>query len=97
VRAKLTSFLFLVAPPAFGADLQGRVVTIADGESFTLFTTDKQQVKICLAEIGAPELGQPYGNKSQQALSGLIFGKHVRVVVQSERPVWAHCRQAVRR
>ena len=65
------------------ADLSGRVVAIADGDTFTLLTADKQQVKIRLAEIDAPESGQPYGNKSKQTLSGLIFGKDVRVVVQT--------------
>jgi len=64
-------------------ELTGRVVAIADGDTFTLLMTDKQQVKIRLAEIDAPESGQPYGTKSKQALSGLVFGKDVRVVVQT--------------
>jgi hypothetical protein len=41
------------------------------------------QKRLLLAEIDAPESGQPYGNKSKQALSGLIFGKDVRVDVQT--------------
>ena len=65
------------------ADLTGRVIGISDGDTFTLLTPDKQQVKIRLAEIDAPESGQPYGNKSKQALSGLIFSKDVRVVIQT--------------
>ena len=76
--------LFLVISSASQAsDLTGKVVGITDGDTFTLLTADKKQVKIRLAEIDAPESGQPYGNKSKQALSGLIFGKDVRVVVQT--------------
>ena len=73
----------LVACHAQAADLSGRVIAIADGDTFTLLTAVKQQVKIRLAEIDAPESGQPYGSKSKQALSGLIFGKDIRVVVQT--------------
>ncbi len=75
--------LLALSPAVFAADLSGGVVGIADGDTFTLLTSDKQQVKIRLAEIDAPESSQPYGNKSKQALSGLIFGKDVRVVVQT--------------
>jgi len=74
----------IVAAQCSAAELSGRVIGIADGDTFTLLTTDKQQIKIRLAEIDAPENGQPYGNKSKQALSGLIFGKNVRVVVQTK-------------
>jgi micrococcal nuclease len=76
--------ILLLAAQVHATDiLEGRVVAIADGDTFTLLTSDKQQIKIRLAEIDAPESGQPYGNKSKQALSGLIFGKDVRVAVQT--------------
>ena len=74
----------IVAGHCSAAELSGRVIGIADGDTFTLLTTDKQQIKIRLAEIDAPENGQPYGNKSKQALSTLIFGKDARVVVQTK-------------
>ncbi len=80
---RLQIVLLALSPAVFAADLTGGVVGIADGDTFTLLTSDKQQIKIRLAEIDAPESGQPYGNKSKQALSGLIFGNDVRVVVQT--------------
>ncbi len=80
---RLIIVLLALSPAVFAADLSGGVVGIADGDTFTLLTSDKQQIKIRLAEIDAPESGQPYGNKSKQALSGLIFGQDVRVVVQT--------------
>ena len=83
MRLIVTILLLLAAVPTLGADLTGRVVGISDGDTFTVLTADKQQIKIRLAEIDAPESGQPYGNKSKQVLSGLIFGKDVRVVVQT--------------
>jgi endonuclease YncB( thermonuclease family) len=34
-----------------------------------------------VAEIDAPESHQPYGSRAKQALSGVVFGKEVQVVV----------------
>jgi len=75
--------LLALSPAVFAADLSGRVISISNSDTITLLPFDTQQVKIRLAEIDAPESGQPYGNKSKQVLSGLIFGKDVRVVVQT--------------
>lgn len=67
-------------------DVSGKVVKIADGDTFTLLTPRKQEVKVRLAEIDAPERGQPYGKASRQALSELVFGKEVRVeMVDTDR------------
>ncbi len=73
----------LLSGPAMSSELQGRVVAIADGDTFTLLTAGKQQIRIRLAEIDTPESGQPYGNRAKQALSQLVFGKDVRVEVQT--------------
>ena len=75
--------VLLLSGPAMSSELQGRVVAIADGDTFTLLTTDKQQIRIRLAEIDTPESGQPYGNRAKDALAELVFGKDVRVDVQT--------------
>ena len=58
------------------------MVGITDGDTFTLLTSDNEQIRIRVAEIDAPERAQPYGNRSRQALSSLIFNKAVSVDVQ---------------
>lgn len=75
---------FLFSMPAQAEALSGRIVAISDGDTLTLLTPEKTQVKIRLAEIDAPEKGQPYGEKSKQILSGLVFGKEVSVQSQSK-------------
>lgn len=60
---------------AIAEHLQGRVIAVHDGDTFTVLTIDHQQNKIRMAEIDAPESRQPYGNKAKQELSNLIFEK----------------------
>lgn len=57
---------------------------MADGDSFTLVTAEKQYMKIRLPEIDAPEAGQPFGNRSKQNSSEIAFGKDVWIIVQTK-------------
>ncbi|KAA2211448.1 thermonuclease family protein [Teichococcus oryzae] len=75
-------FLLLLSLPALAAELRGEVVGISDGDTLTLLTPDKRQVRVRLAEIDAPESRQPWGSRAQQALSALVFRQAVRVTVQ---------------
>lgn len=56
----------------------GKVVSIHDGDTITVLQ-GKQQVKVRLFGIDAPELKQPYGKKSKQFLTNLIAGEVVEV------------------
>lgn len=80
---KILSMIFcLIAfsiTPAFASTLSGKVVSVADGDTITVLTSEKVQIKVRLKEIDAPEKDQPYGQKSKEALSNLIFGKNVSV------------------
>ena len=55
--------------------LTGRVVGIADGDTFTILDAGNQQHRIRLNGIDAPEKSQAFGNVSKQNLSRLAFGR----------------------
>lgn len=63
--------LSLLAHPA-------KVIKISDGDTIAILQ-GKQQIKVRLFGIDAPELKQPYGKKSKQFLTNLIAGEVVEV------------------
>lgn len=64
---------------AAAATITGKVVAIADGDTLTLLTSGRQQIKVRLAEIDTPERGQPYGTRARQTLAELAFSKQATV------------------
>ena len=58
---------------------EGKVIKVTDGDSITIFQ-EGEELRIRLAEIDAPERGQPYWRKSREALAKYVAGKEVEVV-----------------
>lgn len=65
----------------FAQVISGKVVKIADGDTFTLLVNNHDQVKVRLDGIDAPEKKQAFGNKAKQYLSSMIWGTPVTVKV----------------
>ncbi len=79
---KKTLILFFSAVASASAaagDFAGRVVAVHDGDTLTVLTPDHHQVKVRLAEIDAPECGQPWSVRSKRVLSELVYGQNVTV------------------
>ena len=55
------------------------MVGIADGDTITVLQ-NKTQYKIRLYGIDTPEKAQDFGKRAKQFTSGLVYGKHVKVV-----------------
>lgn len=63
--------------PDAAVTFRARVVGVTDGDTLTVLDENDQQHTIRLAEIDAPERGQPWGTRAKQALSSLVFRKNV--------------------
>ena len=61
-----------------------KVVGVHDGDTITGLDEDKNQFKIRLDAIDAPELGMPFGQASRKALREKVFGKMVVVIVKTK-------------
>ena len=81
---KFLPLLLIVLNFAFGNAhaeniLQGKVVSVADGDTITVLDVNKTQHKIRLQGIDAPEKAQAFGEKSKQSLHDMVHGKMVQV------------------
>ncbi len=74
VAALLSAALNLQA-----AAIEGRVVGVSDGDTITVLDANNAQHKIRLSGIDAPEKKQPFGQRSKESLSDLVFNKPVAV------------------
>ena len=77
--AWIAAVVLLVAAPAARTEtLTGKVVSVADGDTIAILV-ESERVKVRLAEIDAPERGQPWGRRAKQALTEKIAGHVVQV------------------
>ncbi|TXT28376.1 MAG: nuclease-like protein [Rhodocyclaceae bacterium] len=70
--------LTLAASVSAGETVTGRVVAVLDGDTIIILTPSKQEVRIRLAEIDAPEKNQPFGQVSKRSMSDLAYGREAR-------------------
>src|SRR5687767_9854712 len=78
----LLALLLLLVHPALAQTLTGRVVGVADGDTITLLTAEKKQVKVRLNGIDCPESHQAFGTAAKQFTSKKVFGKDIAVRTQ---------------
>ena len=85
MKRLLALYLLLVAlAPAWAESMRGVVFVVIDGDS-VLFKPDsygaasRAFLKIRLANIDAPERGQPYGDAATRALSTLVLDQRVEL------------------
>ncbi len=61
------------------APFRARVVRVSDGDSITVLQGTVQH-RIRLADIDAPERGQPWGRQAQRMLAALVAGAEVQIL-----------------
>ncbi len=75
----LATVLGSVAFAAPSTILYGKVVYVADGDTFSILLRGRE-IFVSLAGADAPELDQPGGAQSRKQLGSLVFDRHVEVV-----------------
>lgn len=78
-RQDFSRIAHLVPSASFARTIEGKVIKVADGDTITVIDSNKEQHRIRLAGIDAPEKGQPFGNASRKKLRELVAGKDVLV------------------
>lgn len=84
-RGSRTERLVLVPSdqmPANVRTITGNVIYVYDGDTFSVAVGDDRVYTIRLEGVDAPEIGQEFGLKSKQALSALVGGMNVTVLVE---------------
>lgn len=74
----LVASLVFAGPALAASMLNGRIVAVLDGDTVTLLDAGRKQHRIRLAQIDAPEKAQPFGQRSKQSLSELVFNREVQ-------------------
>lgn len=75
----LLTILLTCSPSSCHADIMGQVVRILDGDTIAVLQDNGHRTRVRLNGIDAPEKGQPFGQRSRQALTTLTAGKRVHV------------------
>jgi endonuclease YncB( thermonuclease family) len=79
----LLLWLALLAGPTAAGEIVGKVVKVHDGDTVTVLV-GRQQVRIRLNDIDAPERKQAFGTRSRQSLGELCDAKIARVLEQGK-------------
>lgn len=79
--ALMAAFLlpFSACFPAQGGTIAGKVVSIADGDTLTILTDAREQIKIRLYGIDCPEKRQAFGSKAKDFTARQLAGRRVSV------------------
>lgn len=86
IRPAVLVALVLWTVPALAQSISCTVVGVTDGDTLTCLTSAKEQIKVRLAEIDAPEKRQAFGERSKQSLGELCHEKQAQVrVVDRDR------------
>ena len=75
---RILLIMMMITPVVSYGQLEGRVVKVADGDTFTMLINNKQ-VRVRLHGIDCPESSQDFGQVAKKFLSDYVFGKTVTV------------------
>lgn len=61
--------------------IEGKVISVYDGDTLAILTREGEKRKVRLADIDAPERKQPWGDKAREALSKMCLNVTAKVKI----------------
>ena len=77
-------FLFFVFTSVAQQYIEGCVVRVADGDTFTIVDKYKKKIRVRFFGIDCPEIGQDYAHTAKSFTSSRTLNKTVKVEVKSK-------------
>jgi len=78
-KLSLLAFLLLATQLLAQDVIRGRCVAVSDGDTIKVLATGRELLRIRVAWIDCPEMGQAFGSRAKQFMSALVFGKDVEL------------------
>jgi len=79
IKSGFLVLMFFVLPQADLKTINGKVISIKDGDTFSIKDQRGKFYKVRLADIDAPEIAQPFGRPAKRLMEDLALNKVVRV------------------
>ena len=79
IKSGILALMFFLLPQVELKNINGKVISIKDGDTFTIKDQKDKLYKIRLSDIDAPEIGQPFGRPAKRLLEDLALNKMVRI------------------
>ena len=69
IKSGILALMLFLLPQAELKTVNGEVITIKDGDTFTIKDQHDKLYKVRLSDIDAPEIRQPFGRSSKRPAS----------------------------
>ena len=79
IKSGILALMLFLLPQAELKTKKGEVISVKDGDTLILKDKRDKLYKVRLADIDAPEIGQPFGRPAKRLLEDLALEKIVRV------------------
>ena len=79
IKSGFLVLMFFVLPQADLKTINGKVISIKDGDTFSIKDQRGKFYKVRLADIDAPEIAQPFGRPAKRLIEDLALNKVVRI------------------
>lgn len=77
ITSRICLVLGIFSGTVHADQITGRVISVSDGDTIVMLDSALKQYRVRLQGIDAPESKQPFGQRSKQSLSNLIYGRQV--------------------